>query len=98
VPVYLDENGDVRTTEAVVDKDMASSLLATRIGADEFISLRMCHIFYINYRKPDQEIKEFLNYADALKYLQEVSLQRGVWPLKLRHALILLSQVERKVS
>jgi carbamate kinase len=77
VPVYLDENGDVRTTEAVVDKDMASSLLATRIGADEFYILTDVPYIYINYRKPDQEIKEFLNYADALKYLQEGQFAKG---------------------
>jgi carbamate kinase len=32
---------------------------------------------YINYRKPEQEIKEFLNYADALKYLNEGQFAKG---------------------
>jgi len=32
---------------------------------------------YINYQKPDQEIKEFLNYADALRYLQEGQFAKG---------------------
>ena len=77
VPVYLDEKGDIRTTEAVVDKDMASSLLATRIGADEFYILTDVPYIYINYQKPDQEIKEFLNYADALRYLQEGQFAKG---------------------
>jgi carbamate kinase len=77
VPVYLDENGDVRTTEAVVDKDLASSLLATRIGADEFYILTDVPYIYINYRKPNQEIREFLNYADALRYLQEGQFSKG---------------------
>lgn len=36
VPVYLDEKNDVRPAEAVIDKDLASSLLASQIGADEF--------------------------------------------------------------
>jgi carbamate kinase len=77
VPVYHDENGDIRTTEAVVDKDLASSLLASIIGADEFYILTDVPYIYINYKKPDQEIKEFLNYNDALKYLNEGQFSKG---------------------
>jgi carbamate kinase len=77
VPVYYDENNNVRTTEAVVDKDLASSLLATLIGADEFYILTDVPYIYINYKKPGQEIKEFLDYADALKYLNDGQFARG---------------------
>jgi carbamate kinase len=70
VPVYIDEKNDVRPAEAVIDKDLASSLLASLIGADEFYILTDVPYIYINYKKPNQEIREFLNYADALKYLE----------------------------
>jgi carbamate kinase len=87
VPVYLDENNDIRTTEAVVDKDMASSLLATRINADEFYILTDVPYIYINYKKPDQEIKEFLNYADGLKYLNEGHFAKGSMAPKIQACL-----------
>jgi carbamate kinase len=87
VPVYMDENNDVRTTEAVIDKDMASSLLATRINADEFYILTDVPYIYINYKKPDQEIKEFLNYADALKYLNEGQFTKGSMAPKIQACL-----------
>jgi carbamate kinase len=77
VPVYIDEKNDVRPAEVVVDKDLASSLLASLIDADEFYILTDVPYIYINYRKPDQEIKEFLNYADALKYLNEGQFAKG---------------------
>jgi len=77
VPVYIDENNDVRPAEAVIDKDLASSLLATQICADEFYILTDVPYIYINYKKPDQEIKEFLNYADTLKYLNEGQFAKG---------------------
>jgi len=77
VPVYIDEKNDVRPSEAVIDKDMASSLLATRIGADEFYILTDVPYIYINYKKPNQEVKEFLNYADALRYLNEGQFTKG---------------------
>jgi carbamate kinase len=77
VPVYIDNNNDVRPAEAVIDKDRASSLLATGIGADEFYILTDVPYIYINFNKPDQEIKEFLNYSDTLKYLNEGQFSKG---------------------
>lgn len=77
VPVYLDEKKDVRPAEAVIDKDLASSLLASLVGADEFYILTDVPYIYINYKKPDQEIKEFLNYEDALRYLNEGHFAKG---------------------
>jgi carbamate kinase len=77
VPVYIDEKNDVRPSEAVIDKDMASSLLATRIGADEFYILTDVPYIYINYKKENQEKKEFLNYADAVRYLNEGQFAKG---------------------
>ena len=87
VPVYFDENMDVRTTEAVIDKDMASSLLATRIGADEFYILTDVPYIYINYKKPNQEIKEFLNYSDTLKFLNEGHFTKGSMEPKVKACL-----------
>jgi carbamate kinase len=96
VPVYLDENKDVRTTEAVIDKDLASSLLATRIGADEFYILTDVPYIYINYKKPGQEIKEFLNYEDALKYLNEGQFSKGSMAPKIEACLNFIKSGGRK--
>jgi carbamate kinase len=87
VPVYIDEKKDVRPAEAVIDKDMASSLLATQIGADEFYILTDVPYIYINYRKPNQEIKEFLNYSDTLKYLEDGQFTKGSMEPKIRACL-----------
>jgi len=87
VPVYIDEKKDVRPAEAVIDKDMASSLLATLIGADEFYILTDVPYIYINYKKPDQEIKEFLNYSDTLKYLNEGQFTKGSMAPKIQACL-----------
>jgi carbamate kinase len=87
VPVYFDENNDVRTTEAVVDKDLASALLATRIKADEFYILTDVPYIYINYKKPNQEIKEFLNYADTIEYLNQGQFAKGSMAPKIQACL-----------
>ncbi|HVN58772.1 MAG TPA: carbamate kinase [Bacteroidales bacterium] len=96
VPVFIDENNDVRTTEAVVDKDLASSLLATRIGADEFYILTDVPYIYINFKKPDQEIKEFLNYNDALGYLNEGQFAKGSMAPKIQACLNFIKAGGRK--
>ena len=87
VPVYIDEKNDIRPAEAVIDKDLASSLLATLIGADEFYILTDVPYIYINYKKPEQEIKEFLNYADALRYLNEGQFAKGSMEPKIKACL-----------
>jgi len=92
VPVYIDEKNDVRPAEVVIDKDLASSLLATLIGADEFYILTDVPYIYINYKKPDQEIKEFLNYADTLKYLNEGQFARGSMAPKIEACLSFIKQ------
>lgn len=96
VPVYNDENNDVRTTEAVIDKDMASSLLATRINADEFYILTDVPYIYINYKKPNQEIKKFLNYADALTYLNEGQFTKGSMAPKIQACLNFIKKGGKK--
>jgi carbamate kinase len=92
VPVYIDEKKDVRPSEVVIDKDLASSLLASLIKADEFYILTDVPYIYINYKKPDQEIKEFLNYADTLKYLKEGHFAKGSMAPKIEACLNFLKK------
>lgn len=87
IPVYIDEKKMVRPVEAVIDKDLASSLIATEIKADEFYILTDVPYIYINYKKPDQEIREFLNVADTEKYLKEGHFGEGNMAPKVRAAL-----------
>jgi carbamate kinase len=96
IPVYIDEKNNVRPAEAVIDKDMASSLLATQIGADEFYILTDVPYIYINYKKPDQEIKEFLDYADTLKYLNEGQFTKGSMEPKIKASLNFLKNGGKK--
>jgi carbamate kinase len=92
VPVYMDERKDVRPAEAVIDKDLASALLAAQIGADEFYILTDVPYIYINYKKPNQEIKEFLNYEDTLKYLNEGHFAKGSMAPKIQACLNFIKQ------
>ena len=96
IPVYIDEEGNIRAAEAVIDKDLASSLLATRIEADEFYILTDVDFVYRNFRKPDQEKLEFLNYADTLRYLNEGQFSEGSMAPKIRACLEFVRNGGRK--
>ncbi len=96
VPVYVDEQGELKPSEAVIDKDMASSLLASGIGADEFYILTDVPFVYINYKKPDQEAKVYLNYEDTMRYLQEGQFSRGSMAPKIEASLQFIERGGRK--
>ncbi len=77
IPVYMDGKNNVRPVEAVIDKDFASALLAVSIGADELYFLTDVPYVYLNYRTPDQQIAEFLDYNDTMKYLKQNMFGEG---------------------
>ncbi len=77
IPVYIDENEHVRPLEAVIDKDKASALLAAKIKADEFYILTDVPYVYIDFRQANEKKLEFLNRADALKYMEEGKFGEG---------------------
>jgi carbamate kinase len=87
VPVYRDAEGRLRPAEAVIDKDSASALLGARIGADEFYILTDVPFVYINYGTPQQEMKEFLNYKDTVRYLDEGMFGEGDMAPKIKACL-----------
>jgi len=86
IPVYTDEENRVRPTEAVIDKDMASSLLAAKIKADEFYILTDVPYVYINYKKPGEKKLDPLDLADAKKYLDQGMFSEGSMAPKMRAA------------
>jgi carbamate kinase len=53
IPV-ISVNGVLQGVEAVIDKDRASALLATRLGVDLFVISTDTDYVYLNYKKPGQ--------------------------------------------
>jgi carbamate kinase len=91
IPVYKDANGKVRTVDAVIDKDFASSLLASRIGADEFYILTDVPYVYKNYGEDNQEKLEFLDNKDAQALLDSGAFGEGSMAPKVRAALYFIN-------
>lgn len=55
IPVIVDENNSFKGVNAVIDKDHASSMLATKLGADVFIISTAVENVCINFGKSNQE-------------------------------------------
>lgn len=77
IPVYIDEKGDVRPSEAVIDKDLASALMGGRIDANEFYILTDVPYVYLNYKQPNEKKLEFLDKADTEKYIADGMFGEG---------------------
>ncbi len=54
IPVLVGEDHSVTGVEAVIDKDRASSLLATGLGVDTFVISTDVDQVYVNYKQPSQ--------------------------------------------
>ena len=78
IPVVADAGGHLRGVAAVIDKDLASSLLATRLGADTFIISTAVEKVALNFGKPDQQWLDRVTLAEAKAYLAEgIHFARG---------------------
>ncbi|MBK3515751.1 carbamate kinase [Carboxylicivirga marina] len=87
VPVYTDEKGDIRPIEAVIDKDLANSLLARQIKADRFYILTDVPFVYANFGEPNQKVLEFLNVEDTKEYMNAGTFGEGSMAPKINAAL-----------
>ena len=56
VPVYFDQKGQLIGAEAVIDKDLASSLLAISVNADLFVIATDVDGVYTDWGKPSQSL------------------------------------------
>jgi carbamate kinase len=87
IPVFYDNNKEIRTVDAVIDKDLASALLANGVGANEFYCLTDVPFIFKDYGLPTQEKLEFLDYSDTLKYLEAGIFGEGSMAPKIGAAL-----------
>lgn len=71
IPVVADEIGKLQGIAAVIDKDFASSLLASRIGAELFVISTAVEKVALNFGKPEQKWLDMLTLEEAKAYLDE---------------------------
>jgi carbamate kinase len=77
IPVIEDADGNITGIEAVIDKDLASSLLARTIGADLFIVSTSIERVAINFNKPDQRWLDRMTVSEAKRHYADDQFDKG---------------------
>jgi carbamate kinase len=96
IPVFQGDDGDLQGVEAVIDKDLASSMLARELNADLFVISTGVPRVAINFGRPDQRWLEQLTRAEAERYLAEGHFAEGSMAPKIRAIIAYLDRPGRR--
>lgn len=77
IPVIEDENGCLKGVEAVIDKDLASSLLARSMGADTLVLPTGVEKVALDFNKPTQRWLDRMTLAEARRHHAEDQFDKG---------------------
>ncbi len=77
VPVVRDGVGKLSGIEAVIDKDLASSLLASELQADLLLISTAVEKVALNFKKPDQRDLERFTLSEAKEYYKAGHFAKG---------------------
>ena len=77
IPVVRETDGTLRGVSAVIDKDIASSLLAVDLGADLFLISTGVEKVALNFGKPEQVDLDQITAAEAKRYRGEGHFAAG---------------------
>ena len=87
IPTFYVDTNKLQGIDAVIDKDLASALLAKQINADRLFILTDITKVCINFNTPQQKSIDKMNIADARKYLEEGHFAEGSMAPKIRAAI-----------
>ena len=87
VPVVKDPDGTLRGIEAVIDKDHAAAVMATKIGAEILLILTDVDYAFLNYERPGQEPLRTIRPGEAEKYLAAGHFLKGSMQPKMESAI-----------
>jgi len=77
IPVIRNEHGELEGVEAVIDKDLGSSLLARNLGADTFIISTAVDVVYLNFGEKGQRPLRRVSLPEVKRYLEEGHFKPG---------------------
>jgi len=87
IPVFYVEPNKLQGIDAVIDKDLASALLATQINADEFYILTDVPNVCLNFNTPNEKRLGKITVNEARQYIEEGQFTEGSMAPKIRAAL-----------
>jgi carbamate kinase len=77
IPVVADKQGMLSGVAAVIDKDLASAVLAKEVEADLLVISTAVEKVCLNFGKPNQRLIDSMTLAEARRYVAEGHFQAG---------------------
>jgi carbamate kinase len=77
IPVVRNEAGRLIGADAVIDKDLASSLLAREIGASTLLISTAVEQAYLDFGRPEQRAIDTMSVAEAKRCISEGHFKPG---------------------
>lgn len=77
IPVVRNKDGMLEGREAVIDKDLASAIMAKSLKADMFVISTAVDKVCIDYRKPTEKKIDSMTVEEAGKYIEEGQFAPG---------------------
>ncbi len=96
IPVVLEHNKYIRGIEAVIDKDLASSLLAVEINADLFMILTEVEKVYLNYKKENEKALDIVTVDELENYYKEGHFPEGSMGPKILAVIEFVKKTKKK--
>jgi carbamate kinase len=96
IPVYQDTAGDLEGVEAVIDKDLASAMLARELDADLLLISTGVPQVAIAFGRPDQRWLDRITRAEAEAYLAAGEFAEGSMAPKIRAIIGYLERPDRR--
>jgi carbamate kinase len=96
IPVIRNEVGEIEGVEAVIDKDLASSLLARNLGADTLIISTAIDAVYLNFGTENQKPIRHATLPEIKRYLAEGHFKPGSMKPKIESIVLFLEGGGRK--
>ncbi|MBZ0241725.1 MAG: carbamate kinase, partial [Bacteroidales bacterium] len=87
IPCFYVESNKLQGIDAVIDKDLASALLAAQVRADKLFILTDVPKVCLNYNTPQEKPLDKMTIAEAKKYLDEGHFGEGSMAPKVRAAI-----------
>ncbi|MBM3404839.1 MAG: carbamate kinase [Bacteroidetes bacterium] len=87
IPVFYVEQNKTQGIDAVIDKDLASALLASQINADKFFIMTDVPKVCLHYNTPKEQAITRMTIAEAKRYLAEGHFADGSMGPKVRAAI-----------
>jgi carbamate kinase len=87
IPCFYVKENKLQGIDAVIDKDLASSLLASQIRADKLFILTDIPKVFINFNTPQQKALDRVSIFEAKKYLAEGQFGEGSMAPKIKAAI-----------